>query len=668
MRRLFLLIIFALVLPGLACSLSFGSSPKKPTEPACSQITMTAKPAATFTPLPAITVQPGTANTDEPFFISGDIPYTSPFFLDSTSEPFVMLEDQSGFIKRDQEYEFAHEAQVIGPVVIDENQKLTFSLNLPMVPQGQYHDLDNDGKNETGVQVFAVAYWSNTWRDPFLERRDGTGWSNAYASTITDPENDFEITGGTLVVWSPDDQQAFPTGFGADGLLFTGDDPAGPISAGYNLIDLDETPFRFYKESRPRLTLSEGVVAVNDFSEQDYSKAFISLFEKASREYPFTDEKKLNWQSLQGEFFHRAEKVKSSNEFYRLLRDFTRRIPDGHVGLSFNQEVFFQDYGGGLGLVLAELGNGDVIVTKVLPGAPADQAGIVPGAIITSWDSKPVKQAIEAIIPGFGPYSTEHALRLGQLQFLERMPEGTRLEVTFRNPQGEERSETLRAVVEYDSLFMTIPSFGADATDLPIESETLKDSGLVYVRINAFQDDFRLMAQLWDRLVNNLIDNNSPGLIIDLRNNGGGSAGMALNFAGYFVDQELILYQGSYYNENTRGFEPNKLPYTGPIAVLVSVNCASACEGFAYALQQNQRATIIGHTPTAGMFGEVGQGQYKLPDDLTMQMPTGRPTLPDGSLVIEGVGVIPDILVPVTVDSALGTTDTLLQEAIAALK
>jgi hypothetical protein len=67
------------------------------------------------------------------------------------------------------------------------------------------------------VQGFAIAYWSNTWGGLFLEERDGHGWSNAHASTVTDPERDDEIIGGLLVVWSLDDQQSFPTGFGEDG-------------------------------------------------------------------------------------------------------------------------------------------------------------------------------------------------------------------------------------------------------------------------------------------------------------------------------------------------------------------------------------------------------------------------------------------------------------------
>ena len=205
----------------------------------------TSIPTPSATALPVSPNQPGEISGEEPVFIIGNIPYTSPFFLNTASEPFVMLEDQIGFIQRDPEHIFNLEGQAIGPVEIDDDLKLTYGLALPSVPQGTFVDLDNDEQEEQGVQVFAIAYWSNTWGGPFLEERDGTGWSTAYASTITDPENEHEIIGGTLVVWAPDEDQGFPTGFGDDGLLFTEDDPSANISAGYTLVDLNQTPFTY---------------------------------------------------------------------------------------------------------------------------------------------------------------------------------------------------------------------------------------------------------------------------------------------------------------------------------------------------------------------------------------------------------------------------------------
>ena len=64
-----------------------------------------------------------------------------------------------------------------------------------------------------------------------------------------------------------DGEQYFPTDFGVDDQLFTDDDPTAPISAGYNIVNLDNTPFNFYKETRPNIVLNEGEGEVNDFSE-----------------------------------------------------------------------------------------------------------------------------------------------------------------------------------------------------------------------------------------------------------------------------------------------------------------------------------------------------------------------------------------------------------------
>ena len=181
-----------------------------------------------------------------------------------------MLEDEAGFVKRDREFRFALQGQTIGPVILDQDKKLTYTLALPEVPQATQMDVDNNGKSDPGVQIFQVAYWSNTWGGPFLEERDGKAWSTAYSSAITDPEKHDEIVGGILVVWAPDDKQGFPTGFGADGKLFTADDPIATIPAGYSLVDLNKEPFRVYKEANPKITLNEGAGAVKDYSSMSY--------------------------------------------------------------------------------------------------------------------------------------------------------------------------------------------------------------------------------------------------------------------------------------------------------------------------------------------------------------------------------------------------------------
>ena len=659
-----------LVLLTLACGLSPFSFLEEPT----AAPTKAASPSPT--PILKLPGQSGEQNPNEPVLISGTIPFTSPFFLDGNAEPFVLLEDQAGFVARDQEFEFPLSGQAIGPVELIDDSTLSFNLPLPTIPQGSLLDVDHDDQQDKGVMVFAVAYWSNTWGGPFLEPRDGRGWSTAYVSTTTDPDRDHEIDGGHLVIWAPDDEQQFSSGFGEDNMLLTDDDPLQPVPAGYSIVDLNSTPFKVYKEAQPIFELLEGDVAVNNYANLSYQEAFDAMFQKVSVEYPFTAEKGVNWEGLYEEFAPRIREVRSDEDFYRVLRDLTYRIPDGHVGLTFNANVFYKEQGGSFGMLLAELSDGKVIVTKVLPGTPAANAGIQPGAQILEWDGTPVQTALEAVVPYLGPFSTEHTRRLQQLVFLTRNPPGTRVTIAYRNPGGSQTSTTLTSEVEYDSLFESMASLKMDELVLPVEAQILDDSGLGYIRVTTFSDDYNLMARLWERAVQGLLDYDVPGLIIDVRVNGGGNMGLAMDFVGYFFDREITVSQTAYYNDRTGEFEftdypsriePGPLLYEGPVAVLVSPDCVSACEGFANAMTQEDRAEIIGHFPTAGAYGEVGRGQYELPGEISMQFPTGRPETMEGVILIEGTGVVPSRTVPITEESALGTQDTVLETAIQSL-
>ncbi len=682
-----LIFLAVLLLSALACQSLTGTpepSPLPPTSPPATSTpfptphpTITAVPP-TPTPitLPDEPVTGGTANPDEPVFVTGEIPYTSPFFVNSLVEPLVLLEDQAGFVNRDRDFVFSFASQAIGHVEVLPDDSLRYSLALPAVPQGTFVDVDNNGEADTGVQVFAVAYWSNTWGGPFLEERDGGGWSTASASTRSDPDRHGEIDGGVMLVWASDSEQGFPTGFGEDNLLFTEDDPTAPIPAGYNLVNLDEEPFRVYKEAQPSLVLYEGAGAVNDFSELSYGEAFEAMFAKVSIEYPFTEEKEIDWDALHDEFAPRFASATQFSAYYEALKDFTYRIPDTHVGMSFDSDYFFERYGGSFGLLLAELSDGRVIVTQVLPDEAGDLAGIEVGAEIVEWDSKPIAQALDETVSFFGPYSTAHHERQDQLIFVTRFPPDTNVDVAFQNPGASVHRATMVANIEYDSLFASIPGFSIDDLALPLQGEILEEYNLGYIQITTFSDDYNLMARLWERYMETLIENDVPGLIIDVRINGGGSGGMARDFAGYFFSDEFEMGRRSYYNDLLGEFEyldrystisPGPLHYDGDVIVLVSSHCVSACEGFAYAMQYDGRATILGHTGTAGAFGEVGQGQYDMPDDVTMQFPTGRPETPSGDLLIENVGIIPNEFVPVTEASALGEVDAVLQAAITAL-
>jgi len=663
----FLALIIVIVLITLACNQTVQETETVST------------PAKTLAPSPTPIIEgsynPDTSAENEPILVTGTIPFTSPFFLETASEPFVLLEDQAGFMARDKEFIFSLPSQSIGPVWQIDEKTMEFSLSLPSVPQATLLDVDNNGNEDKGVMIFQVAFWSNTWGGPFLEEREGSGWSGSYTSALTDPERDGEIYGGTLLIWAPDDQQSFPTGFGSDNLLFTEDDPVEPVPSGYSVVDLNSDPFTIYKEAHIVLELVEGALELKDYSAMTRVEAFDTMFERMRVEYPFTQDKGIDWDALYTEYAPQIQSTRSSYAFYQVMLEFIQQIPDGHIGLGFNDDAIqylYETNGGSLGMILAELSDGRVIVTRVFPGYAAAAAGIEVGAEIIRWDDQPIQQAIDQVNPLFGPYSTQQVKRFEQLVFLTRVPPETRVSVSFRNPGESETEEIMTATIEFDSLFEWLPYLTEDPISLPVTAEIL-DKNIAYMKINSFSGDTNLMAQTYEHYIESIINVGANGLILDMRVNSGGFAGIAMNFAEYFIDQEIEVSRHAYYNYDLGEFEfgdepatlkPAPLYYDGPIVILVSPFCASACEGFSYWLSLDHRATIVGHAGTAGAYGSVGLGQYKLPGDLDLQFPTGRPETMDGQLLIEGTGVLPDVVVPVTYESALGLEDPVLLKAI----
>jgi len=377
----------------------------------------------------------------------------------------------------------------------------------------------------------------------------------------TDPERKDEIVGGKLIVWSPDDQQEFPSGFGEDGLLFTEDDPVALVPPGYTIVDLDQTPFLFYKEPTPNITLIEGEVAVNDYSAMSYPDAFEALFAKVSKEYPFTEEKGIDWNALYEQYSLEISSARNKNDFYLAMRSFAQSIPDAHIYLTLNPEIFFNERGGGFGIVLSELSDGRVIVSQVISDSPAEEAGIQTGAEIISWDGMSVSEAISAVVPNFGPYSTVHHKRLEQVAFLPHVPPGTDVDIVYKNPGvASEERVNLDSVPETDSLFAAIPTFNQDPLSPPVESRILPESGLGYIKVSTYSDDYNLLTGSWEHAIKKLIDNKVPGLIIDIRQNGGGSGYLAPDFAGYFFDQPITLGDTYYFSEEDGTFVSDNHP------------------------------------------------------------------------------------------------------------
>ncbi|HXF85797.1 MAG TPA: S41 family peptidase [Anaerolineales bacterium] len=642
-------------------------------------------PSATGTPTPTET-QPSVEAP--PAQVRGTYSVTNAFVLETyIVEHAVALLDMHGFVIRDREWELPVDSQVLGFMTFDpETLSGTFDLNLPVLPEGEFNDVDHDGEQDQGVQIFAVGYSPNLAGGPFSEGDDRSfGWPTYLASVKTDSENDDEVIGGKLIIWAPDANQQFPTGFGEDGLLFTEDDPVGPVPAGYSMVDLDKDPFEFSQSTIFEMTLLEPKeFELKDFSNQSYTEAFDNMFEFVRTNYAFNgiEGKEPDWDRLYAELRPRveqAEKDKDAVAFFVALRDFTFAFKDGHVGLD-GGEIGDQDFqnfvSGGYGFAIRELDDGRVIVVFVLEDGPAAQAGMQVGAEVTEFNGKPIGEAIAEVQP-YAIQSSDWAIRYQQARYLLRTQPGTEATVTFINPGGEPQTVTLKAIAERESFARTSIYYGVEGDFLlPVEYRIIREGNaqIGYVSINSYYDDLNLIIRLFERALKQFTQAEVSGIIIDLRYNGGGNP---LGLAGFLYDKEIPLGQAESFSEKTGKFEPEGprdkvLPNVNQyrfdkMVLLVGPACASACDQEAYAFSQVPGMIVVGQYPTSGIFADVAKGQFALPEGFSLQVPTTRFTLPDGSLFLEGKGVPPTLKVPVDETTVFSEEDVVLQAAIRAV-
>jgi C-terminal processing protease CtpA/Prc len=491
------------------------------------------------------------------------------------------------------------------------------------------------------------------------------------------------VIGGTYLVYAPDDEQGFPSGFGDDGLLFTEDDPIVLLPQGYTVVNLDTAPFTFDRSAEPVIDLIEGEqAALEDFSDLGYTEAFDAMIEMFRTRYAFTEYKGLDWDAISAEFRPRFESAEADAdvEAYTLaLRDFTWAIPDGHVGGSFASldDLFLAETDGGLGIAIRDLDDGRTVVNYLVADSPADAAGIELRAEILELDGRPIDDVVDETVPWSSPFSTDHVRRLQQLRYATRFPVGTEVEITYLNPgDAAPTSGTLTAVAERESFEASSFNVGLTGAELPVDFSLL-DSGYGYVSIYSFLDNSLLSIQLWERMIRTLNDNGVPGLIIDMRLNGGGTGFLADQMAAYFFDEPLALGNTGFYDESLGEFyfdpatenrfilPPEDLRYHGPITILVGPNCNSACEFFSYDMTLDDRATVVGQYPTAGLGGAIEV--FAMPEDELLQFTVGRAVDGKGDIHIEGTGVVPTVRVPVDEETLFSDGDPVLDAAIAAL-
>lgn len=189
------------------------------------------------------------------------------------------------------------------------------------------------------------------------------------------------------------------------------------------------------------------------------------------------------------------------------------------------------------------------------------------------------------------------------------------------------------------------------------------EQGIGYIRIAVFQAE---TSEEFKSAINQLqADGPLQGLVLDLRNNPGGLMPISVEVADTLIDQGLLLYTEGRLPEANKQYYATygDLTNGAPIVVLINGGSASASEIVAGALQDQERATIIG-TQSFGK-GSV-QSVIPLGDGRAIKLTTAHYLTPNGRF-IHGRGIKPDIVVEPS-NQEIGVKDKQITQAVLTLK
>jgi carboxyl-terminal processing protease len=256
---------------------------------------------------------------------------------------------------------------------------------------------------------------------------------------------------------------------------------------------------------------------------------------------------------------------------------------------------------------------GYATIVAVLPGGPAEKAGVKPGDLIDEIDATPTRQ-----------YSVWQIERI-----LAGQPNTTVKLTLVREARVEPQTVTItRAILNYP----------------PVITKLL-DDGTGYLRVSTFNKG---KAQEISAKIKELQSQGAHKIILDLRNCAGGDVQEAIDTVSLFVDKGLVTYiAGQRFPREDFDVHPNGPVCALPLAVLINQSTAGPAELVATAMLGNKRGEVVG----VRSFG-VGVYQKAIPvgDGSALLLSVGKYYGSDGKAISDN-GVMPSVVQPASSDS-----------------
>lgn len=385
-----------------------------------------------------------------------------------------------------------------------------------------------------------------------------------------------------------------------------------------------------------------------------------------------------NWNTVREKFRPRAAAARNGEDFRDVVQEMLELLSVSHLAIvpgEFASDLETESDEDGQSVEAADENDSgtvgievryskkDLLVTRVEPGLPADNAGVKPGWILKRIGSAHTASLKEKTPRKFDDRRRDFLAWRAATKKLSGAPE-TGVELEFSDAKNQARRVVLtRTAAQGEPIqFGTLPVLYAHLDHQEMQSPRGKSVGVI--RFNIWMLPTALAF-------NKAIDEHrdESALIIDLRGNVGGMVGMIIGTAGHFTTQPITL--GTLIaRDNTLKLPANPRlvntagkrvqPFAGPIAVLVDEITASASEVFTGGLQETGRIRVFGRT-TAGQ--ALPAVYSKLPNGDALYHPVADFITPKGAR-FEGRGVIPDEPVEINRSALLSGRDLTLEQAL----
>lgn len=340
------------------------------------------------------------------------------------------------------------------------------------------------------------------------------------------------------------------------------------------------------------------------------------------------------WSKINEDFIDR-DLINNRDLIYGAIDGMVRSLDDPHSDFVTPNEApeFEQLLDGtyeGIGTVLDTFDD-RIVIISVIPGSPAEAAGLQSGDIIEKINGIDVSNLdIEEIIT-----------RL-------KGPAGTTVDITVDRNGIDEVFEVTRQEITLDTVLFD----ATNSTDIP--------ESIGYIAIYQFT---KTTGREFADILATTLESDPHGLIIDLRDNPGGFVSSAYEVLELFLEKGQIMTKikmgGRFIDEEAQR-TGDALEADMPIIILVNEASASAAEIVAGALQEHGKAVLIGEQT----FGKGTVQEVNIYDDGSLFKLTVAEWFTPNDVNIDGVGITPDITAATTKDDILGLTDSQLELAI----